>query len=143
MKFTLAGFTVETSEQAATIWFIAMQDSSKEYLLRQCENTYNTLKASGNQVDLDEVAKNIHKELKDSEEVSFVAPVTSSNTTAQLKMDIVKHIITVKLAEQQSAQKARETKEKKQMIMQIIAQKQNDALTNSSVEDLQKMLDNL
>jgi hypothetical protein len=47
------------------------------------------------------------------------------------------------LEEQAAAQKARETKEKKQMIMQIIAQKQNDALANSSVEDLQKMLDNL
>jgi hypothetical protein len=101
------------------------------------------LKASGTSVDLDEVAKIVHKELKDSEEVSFVAPVTSSNTAAQLKMDIVKHIISVKLAEQAAAQKARETKEKKQMIMQIIAQKQNDALANSSVEDLQKMLDNL
>ena len=101
------------------------------------------LKASGTSVDLDDVAKIVHKELKESEEVSFVAPVTSSNTAAQLKMDIVKHIIAVKLAEQDAAEKARETKEKKQMIMQIIAEKQNQALANSSVEDLQKMLDSL
>lgn len=98
---------------------------------------------SSNQVDLDEVAKAVHQELKASEEVSFVAPVTASNTTAQLKMDIVKHIIAVKLAEKEVAEKAREVKEKKQKIMSIIAQKQDEALVNSSVEDLQKMLDTL
>ena len=95
------------------------------------------------QVDLDEVAKTVHQELKSSEEVSFVAPVTASNTTAQLKMDIVKHIIAVKLAEKEAAEKAREVKEKKQKIMSIIAQKQDESLMNSSVEDLQKMLDTL
>lgn len=98
---------------------------------------------SSNQVDLDEVAKTVHQELKSSEEVSFVAPVTASNTTAQLKMDIVKHIIAVKLAEKEVAEKAREAKEKKQKIMSIIAQKQDEALVNSSVEDLQKMLESL
>lgn len=98
---------------------------------------------SSNQVDLDEVAKTVHQELKSSEEVSFVAPVTASNTTAQLKMDIVKHIIAVKLAEKEVVEKAREAKEKKQKIMSIIAQKQDEALVNSSVEDLQKMLESL
>ena len=102
------------------------------------------LKASFNaQVDLDEVAKTVHQELKTSEEISFVAPVTASNTTAQLKMDIVKHIIAVKLAEKEVAEKAKETKEKKQKILEAIARKQDEALVNSSVEDLQKMLDTL
>lgn len=96
-----------------------------------------------NQVDLDEVAKTVHQELKTSEEISFVAPVTASNTTAQLKMDIVKHIIAVKLAEKEVAEKAKETKEKKQKILEAIARKQDEALVNSSVEDLQKMLESL
>ena len=95
------------------------------------------------QVDLDEVAKTVHQELKTSEEISFVAPVTASNTTAQLKMDIVKHIIAVKLAEKEVAEKAKETKEKKQKILEAIARKQDEALVNSSVEDLQKMLESL
>ena len=96
-----------------------------------------------NQVDLDEVAKAVHQELKTSEEISFVTPVSASNTTAQLKMDIVKHIIAVKLAEKEAAEKAREVKEKKQKIMSIIAQKQDESLMNASVEDLQRMLDTL
>lgn len=102
------------------------------------------LKTSFNaQVDLDEVAKTVHQELKTSEEISFVAPVTASNTTAQLKMDIVKHIIAIKLAEKEVAEKAKETKEKKQKILEAIARKQDEALVNSSVEDLQKMLESL
>lgn len=102
------------------------------------------LKSSiNNQVDLDEVAKTVHQELKASEEISFVAPVTASNTTAQLKMDIVKHIIAVKLAEKEVAEKAKETKEKKQKILEAIARKQDEALVNSSVEDLQRMLESL
>lgn len=99
--------------------------------------------SSNNQVDLDEVAKAVHQELKTSEEISFVTPMTAISTTAQLKMDIVKHIIAVKLAEKEAAEKAREVKEKKQKIMSIIAQKQDEALVNSSVEDLQKMLESL
>ena len=98
---------------------------------------------SSNQVDLDEVAKTVHQELKTSEEISFVAPVTAISTAAQLKMDIVKHIIAVKLAEKAVSEKAKETKEKKQKILEAIARKQDEALVNSSVEDLQKMLESL
>lgn len=47
MKFALAGFIVTTSEEAATIWFIAMQDPNKKYLLKQCQSVYNQLKAAG------------------------------------------------------------------------------------------------
>lgn len=98
---------------------------------------------SSQQVDLDEVAKAVHLELKESEEISFVAPVTASNSATQLKMDIVKHIIAVKLVERDAAQKLRETKEKKEKIMEAIARKQDESLANSSIEDLQRMLDTL
>lgn len=47
MKFTLAGFTVETSEQAATIWFVVMQDPAKAYLIPQCRSVWEQLKAAG------------------------------------------------------------------------------------------------
>ncbi len=58
-------------------------------------------------------------------------------------MDIVKHIIAVKLVERDAAQKLRETKEKKEKIMEAIARKQDESLANSSIEDLQRMLDTL
>lgn len=122
---------------------LKLRFNSKKGLLSTEDLWSLPLRGVGTNVDLDEVAKAVHQELKASEEVSFVAPVSASNTTAQLKMDIVKHIIAVKLAEKEVAEKAREVKEKKQKIMSIIAQKQDESLMSASVEDLQKMLDTL
>ena len=42
---------------------------------------------------LDDLAKDLRRQLKDNEEVSFVTPVTRSDEVLQLKFDIVKHII--------------------------------------------------
>ena len=118
--------------------------SSKKGLLTTEDLWSLPLKStSSQQVDLDEVAKAVHLELKESEEISFVAPVTASNSATQLKMDIVKHIIAVKLVERDAAQKLRETKEKKEKIREAIARKQDESLANSSIEDLQRMLDTL
>lgn len=118
--------------------------SSKKGLLTTEDLWSLPLKStSSQQVDLDEVAKAVHLELKESEEISFVAPVTASNSATQLMMDIVKHIIAVKLVERDAAQKLRETKEKKEKIMEAIARKQDESLANSSIEDLQRMLDTL
>ena len=61
----------------------------------------------------------------------------------EVQIAIVKHIVSVKLAEKESAEKALAKKEQKQKIMSILAAKENEALQNSSVEELQKMLDEL
>lgn len=47
LKFSLAGFTIETSEQAATIWHIVMMDPAKAYLIPQCRSVWEKLKAAG------------------------------------------------------------------------------------------------
>lgn len=57
--------------------------------------------------------------------------------------EITELVTNEKLEEKKNRQEAAERKEKKQKIMQIIATKQDEALQNASVEDLQKMLDEL
>lgn len=57
--------------------------------------------------------------------------------------EIVKHIVSVKLAEKEAREKAFVKKAQKQKIMSIIAAKQDEALQKSSIDDLQKMLDEL
>lgn len=101
------------------------------------------LTSKAGQANLDDVARAIHNKLNSSANVSFVNGTTVASEADQLKMDIVKHIIAEKVAENQAAAKARDTKERKQLIMSIMAQKQNDALAAASMEDLQKMLDAL
>ncbi|MDD6072550.1 MAG: hypothetical protein PUC12_17325 [Clostridiales bacterium] len=68
---------------------------------------------------------------------------TSVDTELEVQIAIVKHIVFVKLAEKEDAEKASARKAQKQKIMSIIAAKQDEVLQNSSVDDLQKMLDEL
>lgn len=57
--------------------------------------------------------------------------------------EIVKHIIAIKLAENEAKRMAKENAEQRQKIMAAMAAKQDQKLGDSSLEELQKMLDNL
>jgi len=80
--------------------------------------------------NLDDIARGLHGQLKNSNDVSFVVKERKSNESVQLAFDIVKHIIDVKLVERDAAQLAATTKEKKQQIMQLIANKEQSKQCN-------------
>lgn len=94
-------------------------------------------------INLDSIYKTLNKQVKQSEEESLLNTKTTIDKELDVQIAIVKHIVAVKLAEQEAREKASAKKEQKQKIMAIIASKQDEALQNSSVEDLQKMLDEL
>ena len=93
--------------------------------------------------NLDSIYKTLNKQIKQSEEESLLNTKTTVDKELDVQIAIVKHIVAVKLAEQEAREKASAKKAQKQKIMAIIASKQDEALQNSSVEDLQKMLDKL
>ena len=93
--------------------------------------------------NLDSIYKTLNKQVKQSEEESLLNTKTTVDKELDVQIAIVKHIVVVKLAEQEAREKASAKKAQKQKIMAIIASKQDEALQNSSVEDLQKMLDEL
>ena len=93
--------------------------------------------------NLDSIYKTLNKQVKQSEEESLLNTKTTVDKELDVQIAIVKHIVAVKLAEQEAREKASARKAQKQKIMAIIASKQDEALQNSSVEDLQKMLDEL
>ena len=93
--------------------------------------------------NLDSIYKTLNKQVKQSEEESLLNTKTTVDKELDIQIAIVKHIVAVKLAEQEAREKASAKKAQKQKIMAIIASKQDEALQNSSVEDLQKMLDEL
>lgn len=93
--------------------------------------------------NLDLIYKTLNKQVKQSEEESLLNTKTTVDKELEVQIAIVKHIVSVKLDEQKAREKASAKKEQKQKIMAIIASKQEEALQNSSVEDLQKMLDEL
>ena len=93
--------------------------------------------------NLDTIYKTLNKQVKQSEEESLLNTKTSVDTELEVQITIVKYIVSVKLEEQEAREKASTKRAQKQKIMAIIASKQDEALQNSSVEDLQKMLDEL
>lgn len=96
-----------------------------------------------NSACLDDVARAIYAEMKDHETVSFVTESTGPDNILQLKMDIVKHIIKIKLAEAQAARTDAENKTKREKLMRIIAEKKDTELYAKSTEELEAMLSSM
>jgi hypothetical protein len=96
-----------------------------------------------NCVSLDSIAIKLHKQLKEGAEESFVVKSIEPDTLLQLSMSIVKRIITVRMEEAAIAKDAAAKRIQKQTIMAAIANKQNEAINASSLEDLEKMLEDL
>lgn len=107
--------------------------------LLNMEDLYD-LRLTGGTVSLNVLAKGLNKQLKEEEEESFVVQKSKSNVTLQLKFDIVKHIIEVKLEEAEVAKNASVNKAKREKIMSILANKEDEALLNMSKEDLEALL---
>lgn len=93
--------------------------------------------------NLDSIYKELNRQSKQSEEESLLNIKTQEDELLNVQIEIVKHIVSVKLAEKEAREKASAKKAQKQKIMSIIAAKQDEALQNSSIDDLQKMLDEL
>lgn len=89
---------------------------------------------------LDEVAKAINRQLKDAEDVSFVEPVSSDMSGLQLQMDIVKHIISVKVSERDEAVEKQKKKALKLQLESILQQKKDAELQQLTVEQIQAEL---
>jgi len=101
------------------------------------------LTATNDRPNLDDIAKELYKKMKDENEMSFVKSTSQVNKEFNIikaKFDIVKHIIDVKLAEAEAAKKAKEIKARNQRILELIAQKEDEALASKSKEELLAML---
>ena len=96
--------------------------------------------------NLDDIARSLHKEIKDGEDVSFVVKKNNKKDSvfelAQTRFNIVKYIIDVKLNEAEEAKKATDTRKKNQRILELIAKKDDDELAGKSRDELLAMIQN-
>lgn len=90
--------------------------------------------------NLDSVFKILNAEVKKSEEESLLSVKTKEDEELSNKIEIVKHIVTVKLAEKEARENAKKNKEMRQRLLEIKAKRQDAALEDMSDEDLDKML---
>lgn len=91
--------------------------------------------------DLNGIAVAINRELKAQGEESFVdTKPNAKSALLALKLDVLKHIIAVKQAENAEKLDAQRRAAEIAKIEEILVSKQTDALASSSVEDLEKRL---
>lgn len=93
-----------------------------------------------NQANLNNIAKAISRQLKTENEEDFVNPKSGADEALQLALDIVKHVIQVRQAENEAARVLADRKEKKAKLLDLIAKKQDQALEGKPLEELQEMV---
>jgi hypothetical protein len=98
---------------------------------------------SNRAANLNSIAKEISRKLKAEGEEDFVNPKSGADTVLQLQLDIVKHVIQVKQAENEASRLLVERRQKKERIMEIIAKKQDAELEGKPLEELTAMVSDL
>lgn len=87
--------------------------------------------------DLDHVARAVNADLKGVSEESFVSTANSEQIDFhQARLDVVKHVIAVKLAEKAAAETRAANAAKKQKLLEILGQKEDAELAGKSVDEL-------
>jgi len=90
--------------------------------------------------DLDAIYKALRREAKAQSEDSLLAERTEESEVLNLKIEIIKHVVLTKLDEAEARQQEVEKAARKQQILGIIAQKQDQALMEMDIEELQGLV---
>lgn len=91
---------------------------------------------------LDGVYKTLNKTAKADGEESLLSEHKADIDLANM-IEIVKHVFTIKQEEASARKAAAENAEKRARILEVIEQKQDEALHSMSEEELKKLLDSL
>lgn len=100
------------------------------------------LPMTGN-TSLDTVSKLANRDVKVSAEESFVVDATPVNDIAVLKLDVLKHIIAVRKAEQAARMAAQEKADRRRKLLELLAKKDNEKDAAMSREEILKELESL
>lgn len=90
--------------------------------------------------NLDSVFKVLNAEVKKSEEESLLNTKSKEDEELSNKIEIVKYIVGVKLAEKKAKEDEKKNREMKQRLLEIKAKRQDAALENLSDEDLDRAI---
>lgn len=89
---------------------------------------------------LDGIFKTLNSKVKVSQEESLLRTRSKESEELMVQIEIVKYIVSVKLAEAEARKNAEANRAKRQKILGILADKQESDLKNKSPEELQAML---
>lgn len=105
------------------------------------EDLFSLPLVSKSDFDLNTVAKQVHAELKAAGEENFVETVANpERTRPELSMEIVKHVIAAKQAENKAKLEAAGRAAEKAKLLALLDKKQDAALEGLSEEDIRKKI---
>lgn len=87
---------------------------------------------------VDAIAVGLNDALQKSSTKSFVTASTATDKELQLKFDLVKYVISVRVAEVTARAAKAEKASKRKALNEAIAAKENEELLSGSVEELKK-----
>lgn len=93
--------------------------------------------------DLNNLAIALDKKLSETPRKSFISDIAPDTQEDELRFNIVKDIITLKLAERNAAQNAKAKAAEKAQLLEILHRKKNEALENLSVAEIEAKLASL
>lgn len=93
--------------------------------------------------DLNNLAIALDKKLSETPRKSFISDIAPDTQEDELRFNIVKDIINLKLAERNAAQNAKAKAAEKAQLLEILHRKKNEALENLSVEEIEAKLASL
>lgn len=82
----------------------------------------------------------VYQEIQESPQISFVEQTTSSNTENQLKMDIVKHIISVRKEANMATITTAKRREEREYLEGLLNEKKAEADKSLSLAEIQERL---
>jgi hypothetical protein len=96
---------------------------------------------SGDDFNLNTIAKTTNKALKEISEESFVeTKKTAKQVRLENALEVVKYVIEVKLEEEKAAETRAARKQEKEKLLGILAEKQAGKLSELSEKELQKRI---
>ena len=90
--------------------------------------------------ELDKIYKSLKSQQRNAQEESLLQTVSKEDKVLANKIEIIKTIVNDKLMAKEKAQKAAAQRIQNQRILEIMADKQDAALKDKSIEELQNML---
>lgn len=93
--------------------------------------------------DLDSIFKALNSQKKQNDEESLLSTKSKEDSILEAKIEIVKYIVTTKLAEAEQNRIRAEQQKKKNRIAEILADKQDEELRGKSIEELRQMFDSM
>lgn len=89
---------------------------------------------------LDVIAKAVNKKLKDESEESFIGKKSTNNAVLELKMEILKEIIAIKLKEKEAKALKAVKSAKLAQLKELANSKTNEQLSGMSLEEINKLI---